>query len=139
MNQQYEVFVHETGNSYITKNGTAYAIPSYFVTPDLGNLSNPQNGSPKQQGGWLQNWSYIFRVEPDAVMQGEWDLSVGTKRFANNVYKYTNYTFDSKTEKIDMKEQGRLMNFKISSKSINSDFYMGDFMLTTDLGDGEGF
>ena len=137
--QQYEVLLHEVGSSYIDKSGNAWTIPSYFITPDLGNLSNSQNGSPKSNGGWLQNWTYLYRVEPDALMQGEWNIAVGSKRFANDPYDYTEFKFNSKTAKIDMKLQGRLMHLKFYSKAVDSDLYLGDFMLTTDLGDSEGF
>lgn len=139
INGKYEVLEHEIGLSYITQAGTAEPIKSYFTTPDLGNLSNPQNGSPKAGGNWVQNWTYLFRIEPDAVCGGEWEAIVGTKRFANDKYGYTSYPFSSTTPKIDTKLQGRVINLTISSHSTVSDLYMGDFMLTTSLGDSEGY
>lgn len=136
---EYELYLQETGIDAIGKDGSATVIPSSFLTGDLGNLSNSTIGSPKAPSGLLQNWNQLIRVEPDALMSGEWNLVVQTRQWANSdIVNGVPILFDLNTTHMDMREQGRIMQIFINNDTQGGDFYLGDFMLTTNIGDCEG-
>ena len=127
---------HEYGTDEI-KNTFSNAIPSYFETNDLGWVSgNPSQSSPVGDNRWLR----IERVEPDFILNGEMDLYITGRPYAQSQDETTGpYTFDSSTNKIDMKEQRRELRLKFVSNVSGGNYQVGKVILNADVGDVRGY
>jgi hypothetical protein len=138
--QKYDVFLHETGTDYVNEAGNAAAIPSSFVTPDIGFLSNTMMiGSPKTPYGLMGNFTEVIRVEPDFLGSGPWVLNFLTRKYANSaIMTSEDNPFSTNTEKIDCRIQDRIIQLQISNMAVNSNFFCGDFMITVNVGDAQG-
>ena len=137
----YDLYLHEYGNDKIDSQGQGYVIPCYFTTGDIGYLSSQLPAAPKTDSGLIQNWLELIRIEPDALLTGEWTMDFKTRRYANSPVMpvLPQYGFNQATEKVDMRIMGRIMQMTISSSSYQSSFYLGSFMITSIIGDGEGY
>jgi hypothetical protein len=112
-------------------------INSYFVTPLFSWVAFPPKLSKGSQPSQLVNrWIDLQRIEPDFVdtdNPSRLQVSVSTKEYAQS--KSVNYApiqFDTDTEKIDMRVQGRNMSLKFSS---DEKFEVGQIMLLLGIGD----
>ena len=127
---------HEIGKNAIQ--GTqVLAIESYFETSDLGWVAGgPSQPSPVGENFWLR----IERVEPDFILEGEMDLYVTGRPYAQEVDSTTGpYTFDAATSKIDMKEQRRELRLKFVSNVVNGDYQLGKVIVNAADGDVRGY
>ena len=115
----------------------ATAIESYFETNDLGWVSGgPSQPSPMGENRWLR----LERVEPDFVMEGEMSLYVTGRPYAQSDDQTSQaYTFDSDTNKIDMKEQRRELRLKFVSNVEGGNYQLGKVLLNGDFGDVRGY
>jgi hypothetical protein len=127
---------HEFGTDEI-RNGEAYAIESYFETNDLGLVSGgPSQPSPVGDNNWLR----LERVEPDFIMNGEMELYVTGRPYAQSDDQTTGpYVFDDATNKIDMKEQRRELRLRFRSNIVNGTYQTGRIILSADVGDVRGY
>lgn len=131
-----KVLRHEYGTDYIN-NQQVTAIESYFETNDLGWVSGgPSQPSPVGDNKWLR----LERVEPDFLIDGEMDLVVTGRPYAqSDDYESDPYVFDSSTTKIDMKEQRRELRLRFTSNVVGGDYQTGRIILSADLGDVRGY
>lgn len=127
---------HEFGTDAI-QGVYANAIESYFETNDLGWVSGgPSVATADGENRWLR----LERVEPDFVQQGEMDLYVIGRPFAQGEDKTTGpYTFSPTTGKIDMREQRRELRLKFVSNVSGGDYQMGKVILDADFGDSRPY
>lgn len=137
----WDYFLHEQGVDKIDYQGNVYPITSSFTTPDVGYTSSAQPAMPKSPQGNLQNWSVLSRVEPDGQMTGDWQLNVIGRRWArgkDELSPNNPYIIKEDTEHQDMREQFRIMFLQFSNSTIGGDWFVGNNMLTFDIGDCEG-
>jgi hypothetical protein len=132
---QYTIWQHETGKNQVYTNQVD-AINSYFTTNVIG-TSAGLVGSQQDAG---QNvWTRIERVEPDFNQVGNMTLTVIGKGYADDTDQASSpYTFSASTLKIDMKEQRRELRLKFNSNVQDGDYYMGNIVLSVDIGDVRG-
>lgn len=131
-NNYVSLFQHEVGVDYIS-GSTALAIQSYFETSNLGWVT----GGPAQQALAGDNyWLRLERVEPDFIQNGQMNLYVTGRPFAQSDDETTGpYLFDPTTKKIDMREQRRELRLKFESNVVTGDYQLGYLMLSADVGD----
>ena len=127
---------HEIGTDEVRFTQTN-AIESFIETSDLGWVAGgPSQPSPVGENRWL----HIERIEPDFVQQGQMDLYVTGRPYAQSEDKTTGpYPFDPETTKIDMREQRRELRLKFVSNVAGGDFQMGKVIVSADLGDVRGY
>lgn len=127
---------HETGKNEI-QGTTVLAIESYFETSDLGLVAGgPSQPSPVGENRWLR----IERVEPDFILEGEMELYVTGRPYAQEDDATSGpYIFDATTGKIDMKEQRRELRLKCISNVANGDYQLGKIIVSADAGDVRGY
>ena len=113
------------------------AIESYFETSDLGLVAGgPSQPSPVGENRWLR----LERVEPDFIQEGDMDLYVTGRPFAQTAdVTSTAYTFSSSTGKIDMREQRRELRLKFVSNVAGGDYQVGKILLDADVGDSRPY
>ena len=127
---------HEIGKDEI-QGTTVLAIESYFESSDLGWVAGgPSQPSPVGENLWLR----IERVEPDFILEGEMQLYVTGRPYAQENDSTTGpYTFDATTGKIDMKEQRRELRLKFVSNQAGGDYQLGKVIVSADSGDVRGY
>ena len=108
-----QVFQHEIGTDEIDGQNVR-AIRSYFETNDLGWVS----GGPSQPSAVGENrWLRLERVEPDFLQNGDMELYVTGRPFAQSEDQTSSaYIFGPNTGKIDMREQRRELRLKFVSE-----------------------
>jgi hypothetical protein len=132
---EYTLWQQETGTNEVYTN-TVNAIESFFETNAIGTRAGLV-GTLEQPGDNL--WTRIERVEPDFVQNGEMEVIVTGKSYADDVDDPSDpYPFDPSTLKIDLKEQRREMRLRFQSNTQNGDYYMGRILLSIDTGDVRG-
>jgi len=127
---------HEIGTDEI-KGQNQNAIESYFETNDLGLVS----GGPSEPAMVGQNnWLDLERLEPDFLQEGEMELYITGRPYAQVEDKTTGpYTFLPGTGKIDLREQRRELRLKFRSDVQGGDFQMGRVIVSADVGDVRGY
>jgi len=131
-----EVYQHEIGVDAI--NGqNINAIESYFETNDLGWVSGGPS-QPTMDG--LNRWLRLERVEPDFLQEGEMNLVVTGRPYAQIADQASNpYYFSPNTGKIDMKEQRRELRLRFTSNVVGGDYQLGRVILNATIGDSRGY
>jgi len=127
---------HEIGTDEV--NGeVSLAIESYFETSDLGWVG----GGPSQTGlDGLNKWLHLERVEPDFLQNGDMELYVVGRPYAQAEDKISNpYIFAPGTHKIDMREQRRELRLKFRSNVVGGNYQMGRVLLNANFGDVRGY
>lgn len=129
---KYTLWSHETGvnQTYLTQ---VTAVQSYFETNNLGWVTGgPGNVQVMGDNKWIR----IERVEPDFVQDGEMNLYITGKGYADDVDVTSEpYTFDSNTLKVDMREQRRELRMRFESNTFNGNYEMGKVLISADIGD----
>jgi hypothetical protein len=129
---KYTLWSHETGvnRTYLTQ---VTAVQSYFETNNLGWVTGgPGNVQVMGDNKWIR----IERVEPDFVQDGEMNLYITGKGYADDVDVTSEpYTFDATTLKVDMREQRRELRMKFESNTFNGNYEMGKVLISADIGD----
>jgi hypothetical protein len=123
---------HEIGTDAV-KNTATLAIESYFETNDLGLVA----GGPSQPTMVGDNvWLRLDRVEPDFIQDGEMELYVTGRPFAqSDDYTSGPFTFSSSTGKIDLREQRRELRLRFVSNVAGGNYQLGKILLNADVGD----
>jgi hypothetical protein len=130
--QAYSTFIHEKGVDAVQQ-GRSLAIPSWCETSDFG---YPTGGAQLNQPKGMNRWTRIVRVEPDIKMSGTMDLEVIGQEFPNSPEVVsTPFTFDQNTDKLDMREQRRLIRLRFSSNCQGGFYEMGRTILHLEPGD----
>ena len=130
------LFQNEIGTDKVV-GALSVAIESYFETSDLGLVAGgPSQPSPVGENRWLR----LERVEPDFIQEGDMDLYVTGRPFAQ-IADVTSaaYTFSSSTGKIDMREQRRELRLKFVSNVAGGDYQVGKILLDADVGDSRPY
>jgi hypothetical protein len=131
----YTLWQHEIGTNEVYTN-RVNAIESFVETNVIG-AQGGLVGSTQQAGDNL--WTRIERIEPDFVQNGEMQVIVTGKSYADDVDDPSDpYPFDPTTLKIDMKEQRREMRLRFTSNTQNGDYFAGRILLSIDTGDVRG-
>lgn len=127
---------HEIGVDAVS-GSTTVAIESSFETNDLGWVSGgPSQPSPIGENNWLR----IERLEPDFIMDGNMELYVVGRPYAQaDDYTSDPYVFDSTTHKIDMREQRRELRLKFVSNAQGGNYQLGKLLISGDFGDVRGY
>ena len=127
---------HEVGTDAV-QGATSNAIESYFETNDLGWVSGgPSQPSPVGENRWLR----IERVEPDFIQNGDMELYITGRPFAQSTDETsTAYVFAPSTNKIDMKEQRRELRLKFVSNVAGGNYQLGKVLLNATIGDVRGY
>lgn len=134
MNTQgkYTIWQHEKGVNQIYLTNVD-AIRSMFETCNLG-LVTGGPGNPQIVGDNL--WARIDRVEPDFVQEGEMNVVVTGKGYANDDdIESAPYVFDKTTLKVDMREQRRELRLRFESNTQNGNYQMGKILISVEGGD----
>ena len=129
---KYTIWQHEKGVNqiYLTN---VNAIRSMFETCNLG-LVTGGPGNPQIVGDNL--WARIDRVEPDFVQEGEMNVVVTGKGYANDDdIESAPYVFDGTTLKVDMREQRRELRLRFESNTQNGNYQMGKILISVEGGD----
>lgn len=132
----YSVWAHETGVNQVNLDGSQVAIDSHIESPIFSNCAVSLEG---QAVGTDKN-VYAYRFEPDFIQSGPMSVIVNTRSYANSQVTSTDstdpqFSFTSATEKLDLHVQGREMSIKIECNGLDSDFQMGQILLTQKIGD----
>jgi hypothetical protein len=127
---------HEIGTDAV-QGTSALAIESYFETNDLGLVAGgPSQPSPVGENRWLR----LERVEPDFIQEGDMDLYITGRPFAQTAdVTSAAYTFSPTTGKIDMREQRRELRLKFVSNVAGGDYQVGKVLLDADVGDSRPY
>jgi hypothetical protein len=127
---------HEIGTDAV-EGTSSLAIESYFETNDLGLVGGgPSQPSPIGENRWLR----LERVEPDFIQEGDMDLYVTGRPFAQTADATSAaYPFSSTTGKIDMREQRRELRLKFVSNVSGGDYQVGKILLDADVGDSRPY
>ena len=127
---------HEIGTDAV-QNTDVLAIESFFETNDLGWVS----GGPSQPAPIGDNkWIHVERLEPDFLQEGEMELFVTGRPFAQSEDKTTGpYVFDPDTNKIDLREQRRELRLKFVSNVAGGNYQLGKILIDADTGDVRGY
>ena len=127
---------HETGVNMI-QGTNVLAIESSFETNDLGWVSGgPSQPSPVGENRWI----HLDRVEPDFLLDGEMELYITGRPFAQSDDETTGpYVFDSSTNKIDVREQRRELRLIFKSNVVDGDYQAGKIIVDADMGDVRGY
>ena len=127
---------HEIGTDAV-QNTNVLAIESYFETNDLGWVS----GGPAQPSPIGDNkWIHLERLEPDFLQEGEMELYVTGRPFAQSDDKTTGpYVFEPDTNKIDLREQRRELRLKFVSNVAGGNYQVGKIIIDADYGDVRGY
>ena len=130
------LFQNEIGTDKVV-GALSVAIESYFETSDLGLVAGgPSQPSPVGENRWLR----LERVEPDFIQEGDMDLYVTGRPFAQTAdVTSAAYTFSSSTGKIDMREQRRELRLKFVSNVAGGDYQVGKILLDADVGDSRPY
>jgi hypothetical protein len=123
---------HETGVNEV-KGQNISAIRSSFETNDLGIVT----GGPSQASMVGDNfWLHLERMEPDFLQQGDMELYVTGRPFAQKADKTTGpYPFSPTDGKVDLREQRRELRLIFVSDVQDGDYQLGRIMLSADVGD----
>lgn len=127
---------HEIGTDEV-KNVQVNAIESYFETNDLGWVG----GGPSQPAAMGENrWIHLERAEPDFLQNGDMELYVTGRPYAQEADKTTGpYVFSPTTGKIDLREQRREMRLIFRSNVAGGNYQLGRLILNADFGDVRGY
>lgn len=131
-----QIHQHEIGVDAVDGQNVE-AIESYFETNELGWIA----GGPSQPAmDGLNKWLRLERVEPDFLLEGDMELYITGRPYAQSEDSTTGpYTFDANTNKIDMKEQRRELRLKFVSNVAGGDYQVGKVILNADIGDVRGY
>lgn len=127
----YPVWLHEIGNNK-NINGNQTAIRSYFRTGNIAWVGFDPNAQQQE----LDEWVYLYRVEPDFIQSGNMSLTVSGREYArSNVVDSDPEIFTPTTEKIDIHEQFREMTLLFESNVIDGYYEMGQTIMVMRTGD----
>jgi hypothetical protein len=131
-----KVYQHEIGVNEVDGQNVN-AIQSYIETNDLGWVA----GGPSQPSMVGENrWIRLERVEPDFLLEGDMNLYITGRPYAQSEDKVSEpYVFDGTTNKIDMKEQRREMRIRFESDQAGGNYQMGKVILNATFGDVRGY
>ena len=130
----YTLWVHEKGANQIYLQNVD-AIYSAFESNVLGKMAGLVGAD--QAGDNV--WTRCERVEPDFVQNGQMDLIITGKGYADDVdVPSSPYNFQPTTLKVDMKEQRREMRIRFESNCQDGDYFMGRVLLSLETGDVRG-
>ena len=127
---------HEYGTDEVV-NQNFFAVESYFETSDLSFIQ----GNPAETTLVGDNyWVHLERVEPDFLLSGEMELYVTGSPYAQTASETSGpYTFDSNTNKIDLREQRRQLRLRFVSNTSGGNYQCGRIILNVNLGDTRGY
>ena len=128
----YPIWQHEIGLNKVSFNSEE-AIYSSFTTNDISWVS----GSPSAQTSpSINRRLHLRRIEPDFVQSGTMSLNIRGLKFANSTPEiWGPYTFDSTTEKIDLRVENRETALTFESNVLNGNYEMGRILITAEYGD----
>jgi hypothetical protein len=131
-----QLWQHEIGVDAVDGQNVS-AVESFFETNDLGWVSGGPS-QPAMEGA--NRWLRVERVEPDFLINGEMELIVTGRPYAQSEDKESDpYVFNVNTNKIDMKEQRRELRLRFRSNTVNGNYQVGRVIISADIGDVRGY
>lgn len=128
---QHEYGVDKIGDS-ITR--PFLAIKSSYQTADISFATTGPTGN--EIIGEDKN-VFVSRLEPDFVLSGNMIVTPIGRPYAQSDFVEGNtYTFDSTTQKIDMREQFREIHLYFESNEVGGDYQAGQTLIQISAGDG---
>jgi hypothetical protein len=136
---QYLIWRHGSGTDQVIDNVSS-AINSYF---EMSVISWVADG-PGGQNIATDKTVYLYRLEPDFIQSGTLSLTVKGKAYASSPDETgppVAYTFSKDPlspnfkEKIDLREQRRLMTLTFDSNEVGGYYQMGKCLLVPRMGD----
>jgi hypothetical protein len=126
------IWQHEIGTDRILLNSVT-AVESMIETNSIGWVG----GGPGQRSiQGVNRWIRIERFEPDFVQSGNMQLVITGKGYADDVDDPSQpFTFAPDTLKIDLKLQRREMRLRLISNEAGGNYFMGNCLISVDLGD----
>jgi hypothetical protein len=126
----------EIGTDKVT-GSLATAIESFFETSDLGLVAGgPSQANPVGENRWLR----LERVEPDFIQDGDMELRITGRPFAQSDDVVSDpYVFSPTTGKIDMREQRREIRLRFTSNVAGGNYQLGKLLLDADIGDSRPY
>lgn len=129
----YDICLHERGYDRI-KGGESIAIPSWFETADFGYPTGGNQPQNTEEG--INRWTRVVRVEPDFLLGGNMTMQVTGREFPQGPDTYADpVTFDSTSQRIDVREQRRHPRLKFMSNETGGFYEMGRTILWLETGD----
>lgn len=130
------LYQHEIGTDAVS-GMVSSAIESYFETNDLGWVSGgPSQNSPVGDNSWI----HLERVEPDFIQDGDMELYITGRPYAQAEDKVTGpYVFSPGTHKIDLREQRRELRLKFVSNTAGGNYQVGRVLINANIGDVRGY
>lgn len=122
-----KLYLHEFGKNEIT-DSQELAIRSSFTTCTVDFMTGTQQAP--------QVNTIISRVEPDFEQVGDMSVQTVTRRYANSPdVEGSPEMFGQTTERVDIREQSRIIRLKFTSNTLNGDYWLGETLLHLTAGD----
>lgn len=132
LTSQYAVWLHETGLNKIVGDDEL-SIKSFIETTDFSYLT----GGPAIPGNSPVNFqTRLMRLEPDFILNGPLVVNVTGESTANSPTIISkDYVILETTDKLDLREQKRIIRVRFTSDCLNGNYEMGRVIMTIEQGD----
>lgn len=121
---QTKYFQQETGTDQTNEDGSVTTVTSYVTSYDYDLVIQGSEG-----GAFVS----VSRFIPDfKSLVGNADVTLAVKDFPSNsdtTSKYSPFTINATTEKVDTRARGRYINFKIENTGVEQSWRFGTFLL----------
>lgn len=96
-------------------------------------------GGPVKGNVPVNRQTRVTRIEPDFIQEGDMNLYVVGRSFANDEDETsTAFQFSPETPYVDTREQRRICSLKFESNTVGGKFEMGKVIATIEAGDNRG-
>lgn len=128
---KYPLWLHEFGNDK-NVDGTLSAIQSYFRTGNIAWVAFDPNAQQRE----IDEWVYLYRVEPDFIQSGDMSFIVSGRNYARSPLVNSDpIIFGSDDVKIDIRKQFREMTLRFESNVVGGYYEMGQVLMVMRTGD----
>lgn len=130
--EQYALWLHEIGYDKVVGDNEL-SIKAFIETTDFSLLT----GGPATPGDTMTNvQTRIARLELDFILNGPLTVNVvGEATAASPTVVSRDFVVDNTTQKLDLREQRRIIRLRFTSDSANGHFEMGKNLIIIEPGD----
>jgi hypothetical protein len=127
----YPIWLHEIGKDK-NVNGTLSAIQSYFKTGNIAWVAFDPNAQQQE----IDEWVYLYRLEPDFIQSGDMSFIVSGRKYARSpIVDSDPVIFSPSRVKIDTRKQFREMTLRFESNVVGGYYEMGQVLMVMRTGD----